>query len=181
MLKLMQKSTKLADLLDLLQLSARSHGFTDTQWAARAGVRKETLSRLRRKDTCDLTTLVALSRAVGAELGLVSVRPPRSTPDGHFPATVDREYEERLLELCASRTLNDGRWSALGPRYFMAGLAVMLASMPQFDRRGLLALAERLHPGVSEPVVFNRWLERSPVRPSRFLPLLDSHLEHAKA
>jgi hypothetical protein len=56
----------------------------------------------------------------------------------------------------------------------MAGLAVMLAAMSDHDRRGLLALAEQLHPGASEPEVFARWLKRSPVRPSRFLPLVEA-------
>ena len=34
-----------------------------------------------------------------------------------------------------------------------------------------LRLAEVLHPGVSTPEVFALWLENSPVRPSRFLPM----------
>ena len=56
----------------------------------------------------------------------------------------------------------------------MAGLAVMMASTPGYDRRALLALAEQLHPGATEVAVFSRWLERSPVRPTRFLALLDA-------
>jgi hypothetical protein len=57
----------------------------------------------------------------------------------------------------------------------MAGLAVMLAGSPGRDRSALLELAERLHPGASEPAVFARWLERNPLRPSRFLPLVKAH------
>ena len=53
----------------------------------------------------------------------------------------------------------------------MAGLAVMLAGVDGFDRPGLLALAEVLHPGAGEPEVFSRWLQRSPLRPYRFLPI----------
>jgi hypothetical protein len=64
-------------------------------------------------------------------------------------------------------------------RFFMAGLAVMRASVPELDRRGLLSLAELLHPGSSEPVVFEQWLKRSPVRPSRFLPMLAMEMKHA--
>jgi hypothetical protein len=94
------------------------------------------------------------------------------TADGHFPAEVDRDYEERFAELCASRDLDFSRWRNAGPPFFMAGLAVMLASVEGHDRRALLSLAEQLHPGASEPAVFSRWLERSPVRPSRFLPLM---------
>ena len=54
----------------------------------------------------------------------------------------------------------------------MGGLAAMLASVREFDRRRYLALAEDLHPGVTQPEVFELWLERSPVRPARFLPML---------
>lgn len=103
---------------------------------------------------------------------------PECSPDGYFPLRVDREYEERLLNLCASESLEPSRWAALGPRFFMAGLAVMLASVPELDRRAQLALAEQLHPGASESEVFARWLERSPVRPSRFLPLLAMEMKH---
>jgi hypothetical protein len=48
----------------------------------------------------------------------------------------------------------------------------MLASVDGFDRRGLLDLAEILHPGSSQVGVFALWLERSPIQPSRFLPPL---------
>jgi hypothetical protein len=93
---------------------------------------------------------------------------------GDFPTAIDRAYEHELVKLCASRTLTLEPWIQLGPRFFMAGVAVMLASVNGYDRRGLLALAEQLHPGSSDPAVFTRWLERSPLRPSRFLPLLDA-------
>lgn len=85
-----------------------------------------------------------------------------------------RDYEERLLELCASHTLDAERWASCGPRFFMAGLAVLVASADGFNRPRLLALAEQLHPGISEPAVANQWLKRSPVRPSRFLPMLSA-------
>lgn len=176
----MPKSTpSISTLRDTLTGEARRLGLTDAGWAARAGVRKETLSRLRRRQTCDFATLSALAKAVGAELGVVAAAIPEVTPDGHFPLEAGREYEERLVELCRSRVLEVSRWKALGPAFFMAGLAVMLASEPGFDRRGLLALAESMHPGASEPAVFSRWLERSPMRPSRFLPLLHAGTRHA--
>jgi hypothetical protein len=154
-------------------------GLTDTEWAARAGLRKETLSRLRRRSSCDFATLEALARAVGFRLTATDVSGPPLSPDGHFPRSVDREYEERLGQLCVARSLEPGRWASLGPKFFMAGLAVMLASVPEFDRRALLNLAESLHPGASEPEVFARWLQRSPIRPSRFLPMLEAELRHA--
>jgi hypothetical protein len=175
----MSKSTELADTLSALARQARALGLTDTEWANRAGVRKETLSRLRHRRSCDFETLRSLAQAVGARLGVLEMATPKVTPDGHFPANVDRDYEERLVELGVSGDLSPGRWVATGPRFFMAGLAVMLASVRDFDRRDLLALAERLHPGASEVAVFNQWLERSSVRPTRFLSLIDARIAHA--
>ena len=49
---------------------------------------------------------------------------------------------------------------------------------PRTERDRLSALAERLHPGASEVAVFRQWLERSPLRPTRFLALLDARLAH---
>ena len=97
---------------------------------------------------------------------------PGSTEDGRFPAHFDREYEDQLLDLCATGDVEPERWRRHGPAFFMAGLAVMLASVPEFDRRSMLYLAEALHAGSSQVRVFALWLERSPVRPSRFLPML---------
>jgi hypothetical protein len=174
----MPKSTDaLAAVLNDLTLRARDRGLTDTAWAERAGVRKETLSRLRGRATCDFSTLKALADAVGALFAVTE--PAAATAGRHFPERMDREYEGRLLDLCASRTLDPGRWEQLGPRFFMAGLAVMLASTRDFDRRSLLGLAEDLHPGASEPAVFARWLKTSPLRPSRFLPLLSVRVKRA--
>jgi glucuronate isomerase len=176
----MQESTQdLATLLSRLSQMARAAELTDTQWAMRAGVRKETLSRLRHRTTCDLATLNALAEAVNARLELVATAGATTSTDGHFPAEIDRDYERQLVELCASRDLATDRWLRLGPRFFMAGLAAMLASVAGYDRRSLLALAEQLHPGSSEAAVFTRWLERSPLRPSRFLPQLNAERSHA--
>ena len=176
----MQRSTKLLpEILAALTRAARLRGLNDTDWAARAGLRKETLSRLRRRASCDFATLDALASVIGARIQVADEDFPACSPDGHFPAEVHREYEERLLNLCASRTLDPQRWAELGPRFFMAGIAVMLASVPELDRRALLALAEQLHPGAGEPSVFDQWLKRSPVRPSRFLPMLAMEMKHA--
>lgn len=177
---LMNTSTNnLGTVLDKLTRTARSRSLNDTGWAARAGLRKETLSRLRHKQSCDFKTLLALADAVEMGLEATSMMPGDLTPDGHFPAAPDREYEERLFKLCASGSLDALRWTTMGPGFFMAGLAVMVASGDGFDRPGLLALAEHLHPGASEHKVFQRWLDRSPVRPSRFLPMLDMEVKHA--
>jgi hypothetical protein len=175
----MDKSTNgLTALLDALGAEAARQQLTDTEWAALARLRKETLSRLRHRQDCDLSTLQALAQAVGAQL-TVSFRGPHSKSDEHFPAEVDRDYEERLVDLASSGILEPGAWRALGPPFFMAGLAVMLASRRGADRRGLLDMAEQLHPGISEPAVFSLWLERSPVRPSRFHPLVTARGRHA--
>lgn len=174
-----KSTTKLQSVLAVLTQSARDQGMNDSDWAARAGLRKETLSRLRRRSSCDFATLEALARVVGSKLSVVENSDRASSPDGHFPQSVDRELEERLLKLCATHALERPRWLSAGPAFFMAGLAVMLASTPYFDRRAMLALSESLHPGASEPAVFSRWLERSPVRPSRFLPMLEMELRHA--
>lgn len=98
-----------------------------------------------------------------------------STPGDEFPAKLDRDYEERLVELSVSDDLDPQRWLEMGPRFFMAGLAVMLASAGDDGRRPrLLKLAEGLYPGASEVSVFGRWLECSPLRPTRFFPLVDA-------
>jgi hypothetical protein len=176
----MSRSTppaELALLLTDLTQRARALGLTDAAWAARAGMPKETLSRLRRRSTCDYSSLKSLATAVGAKLAVTDAT--RRTGSRHMVARVDRDYEERLAGLCASRNLDADYWLGFGPGFFMAGLAVMLASTRDFDRRALLALAEELHPGASEPAVFARWLASSPLRPSRFLPLVAAQLAYA--
>ena len=177
---LMDKSTpSLTTALAALTQFARSLGLNDTAWAARAGLRKATLSRLRRRSSRDFETVEALAHAVRSRLTVIDESGPPTSSDGHFPLSVDRELEERLLRLCATRSLEPAQWASLGPKFFMAGLAVMLASAPNFDRRAMLALAESLHPGASEPAVFARWLKRSPVRPSRFFPMMEVELRYA--
>jgi hypothetical protein len=166
-------------MLNALTLAARSKGLNDSAWAAAAGFSKETLSRLRRRDSCDLSTLVALADALGAKLCVTGAAQAVATTDGHFPRELSREYERQLLTLCASRNLDAAVWTAAGPAFFMAGLAVMLTADAGADRPGLLALAEVLHPGATDVPVFARWLQRSPLRPSRFLPMLTMEAKHA--
>jgi hypothetical protein len=159
-------------VLAALRQEARRRGLSDAAWSRAAGLRKETLSRLRGRRTCDFATLEALARAVGATVTVSAAAPVGLAPDGHFPAGVDRDVEARLLELCASGTVDPESWRRAGPAFFVAGLAVMLAGARGFDRSRYLALAERLHPGSSTPEAFAAWLARSPVRPARFLPML---------
>jgi DNA-binding phage protein len=174
-----KSTTPLAHWLAGLSARARALGLSDRTWAARAGVRHETLSRLRHRSNCDLATLIALASAVGARVEVDAESRAATTVDGRFPACIDREEEQRLLDLCVERPLDVGRWRKAGPAFFVAGLAVLLASLPELDRTSLLALAEALHPGSTMVEVFERWLRDSPVRPSRFLPQLAARLRRA--
>ncbi len=176
----MSKSTSnLQALLRTLRAKARGLQLTDSRWAERAGLRKETLSRLRGRNSCDLDTLQALTAAVGAQIDVVEAPVAGVSADGRFPARFDRDYEAQLLKLCARRGLDPQSWRRLGPAFFMAGLAMILASLPEFDRSEYLALAEALHAGSSQVGVFSLWLQGSPLRPSRFVPMLLASLRHA--
>jgi antitoxin (DNA-binding transcriptional repressor) of toxin-antitoxin stability system len=83
-----------------------------------------------------------------------------------------RRQEERVVELCANEDFRPSRWLRAGNRYELAGVAAMLASHADFDRSRMLALAERLHPGMSTTTIFNRWLARTPIHAARLLPML---------
>jgi hypothetical protein len=141
-------------------------GVSGRAWAKKAGVRAETLSRLPRRDDCDLNTLTRLAGAVGLEVAL------RPRVAREMPSSLGRKEEAALLDLCAAGSTDIARWMGFGPRYFMAGLAVLVASRRGADRAALLLLGEALYPGVTSKEEFGRWLEASPVKPSRFLPML---------
>lgn len=157
----------------LLELTGRARhlGWSDAEWSRRSGVSKETLCRLRSRSSCDFATLAALAAAVGAEVGLRDATGGMHT-DGRWPHTVDRTLETQLLRLVATGTTRPEDWRPYGPGFFLAGLAMMLASVSRFDRPRYVALAEALHPGASEPRVFSQWLDETPLPPSRFLPML---------
>ena len=93
-----------------------------------------------------------------------------------FPNRFGRAEEERLLALCASGKLDAELWRKYGPSFFMAGLATMLASARGFPRARLLGLARELFPGMADSGTFARWLEGSPVRAARFVPMLKKRL-----
>ena len=87
--------------------------------------------------------------------------------------------ETRLVDVLGTRSTRADDWRPLGPPFFLAGLAVALASVTGLDRRRYLDLAEALHPGATEPRVFSRWLADTPLPPSRFLPMLEARLRDA--
>ena len=92
-----------------------------------------------------------------------------------------RAEEERVLELCASGDLRPSRWARAGDREFLAGVAALLASMPEFPRARLLALAERLSPGMNSVERFGRWMRHSPLDPARFVPMLRERIARGQA
>lgn len=176
----MQKSTNpVQTLLRVLSGMARDAGWSDAEWARRSGLPKETLCRLRSRSNCDVATLAALSNALGMQLTAGHASVERSHATGLWPTVVDRRFEVRLIDLLRSGSTSVAEWLELGPRFFLAGLAVMLASVPGFDRRRYLALAESLHPGASEPRVFEKWLADTPLPPARLLPMVQSQPSHA--
>jgi AraC-like DNA-binding protein len=171
-------ASQLAQLLGRLGVRARHRAWSDAEWARQAGIPKETLCRLRSRSTCDLATLQALAGAVGATLGVLD--PARqATADGLWPARVDRALERTLLDLATGQSTRVEDWRPAGPPFFLAGVAVTLASATGFDRPAYLALAEALHPGATEPRVFSRWLAGTPLPPARFLPMVAATLQHA--
>lgn len=173
-----ESTRRLPSLLNTLSALARRAGWSDAEWARRSGLPKETLCRLRSRVTCDLATLEALAQAVGATVE-VTHRATRTSVDGLWPAVVDRPLEARIAGVLGSHSTRVDDWRPLGPPFFVAGLAVMLASIPDLDRRKYLDLAEALYPGATEPRVFARWLAETPLPPARLLPMLDAKLRHA--
>ena len=172
--------TDLPLLLESMEAAAAARNWTDRKWAAKAGVRPETLSRLRNRGDCVLSTLESLAHAVGLRLSVgpnpgaqASAAKSGAAELRRMPARYGREEEQKLLDLCSEPEADLGRWRSAGPSFFMGGLAVMLASARGYDRARYLELAELLHAGVTTPEVFSAWLAQSPVRPSRFLPMLE--------
>jgi hypothetical protein len=175
---MLASTSQLSALLGKLTSAARQAGWSDAEWARRSGLPKETLCRLRSRSTCDFATLDALCRSVGATLA-VHERAARTSANGLWPAVVDRRFETRLVDVLRTGTTRPEDWRPLGPPFFLAGLAVTLASVPALDRRTYLGLAEDLHPGATEPRVFTQWLAGTPLPPSRFLPMLEAGLSRA--
>lgn len=96
----------------------------------------------------------------------------RSARDARTRPRWTRRVEERVVELCTRGDYRLSRWLRAGDPGMLAGVAAMLASQEGFDRTRMLALAERLQPGMSTPERFGQWLEHAPVQAARFLPML---------
>jgi hypothetical protein len=171
---IINNANMLHDLLQTMTARVRERGWTDRRWALTAKLRPETLSRVRHRGSCDVATLDALARACGLEL---LTRDPAvavvADASELFPAQFDRALEERLLALCVGGDVDPAHWRTLGPGFFVAGLAAMLSCFDDLDPDDRYAkLAEVLHPGVLSVSAFRLWLQRSPVKASRFLPML---------
>lgn len=176
----MPKSTNpVQAVLRVLSDAARDAGWSDAEWARRAGLPKETLCRLRSRSNCDVATLSALGNALGKQLTAAGRPSGGPYSPGLWPTVVDRRLETRLIDLVRSGSTNEAHWRKLGPGFFLAGIAVVLASVTGLDRRAYLALAESLHPGASEPRVFAQWLADTPLPPARLLPMTQSPANHA--
>src|ERR1035437_1283568 len=105
-----------AKLLDQMSKAAKERFLTDSSWAKASGLPKETLSRLKRNPSCDLRTLGALAQTAGYTLVAV----PATVQGGeHMPSSFGREYEDDLLDLCASGSVDSNLWRAHGPGFFM--------------------------------------------------------------
>jgi hypothetical protein len=104
-----------------------------------------------------------------ADPGLKPVGRPARSPV--VAAASYRDMEARLLNVCAGPPTVRA-WKSIGDVPLAAGLAVLLASDSSLDRQTYLSLARKFQPSMVEGDVFRVWLEQSPVRPSRFLPMV---------
>jgi hypothetical protein len=158
-----------------LTARARARNLTDAEWARLAGMPKETLCRLRRRDNCDFTTMARLAAVVDSHL---SITPGRAGPsdDGLWPANFDRADEEALVDALAAHEsdINADALRQLGPPFFVAGLAVLISGARDVNRDRWLSLAEALHPGATALPAYQYWLDHAPVRAARFLPMWES-------
>jgi len=83
-----------AELLEGMSAAARRRFGSDRRWAAACRLPPETLSRLRKRASCDFRTLEALASAAGFRLILV--------PAAAAASAFGRQREDELLDLAAS-------------------------------------------------------------------------------
>lgn len=172
------RSADLSALIDNLTAAARRAGLNDSQWAAaRPFARKHFPASADSPAAISIPCKRWHRRLERRYKQFLARRQQSATDDGHFPLRFDRDTEERLLFLCASGDLDLQHWLEYGSSFFMAGIAVMLASLRDMDRRRYLALAEALYAGSSRAEVFSLWLQRTALRPSRFVPSLRARMK----
>lgn len=168
----------LQQTLARLAVAARRLGLSDHDWALAAGIRPETLCRLRKRQDCDLATLVKIAGAVRCTLALEARIQGEAlvSKDGLMPGRVSIGEERMLVELAwreafyrRSPERARAAWTALGPSFFMAGVAFVSAQALPAGRDRLRALAEHLHPGIAVAKVFARWVAASPLSPAHLL------------
>lgn len=168
----------LQQTLARLAVAARRLGLSDHDWALAAGIRPETLSRLRKRQDCDLATLVKIAGAVRCTLALEARIQGEAlvSKDGLMPGRVSIGEERMLVELAWREALYRrsperarAAWTALGPGFFMAGVALVSAQALPAGRDRLRELAEHLHPGIAVAKVFARWVAASPLSPAHLL------------
>jgi hypothetical protein len=162
----------LQQTLARLVIAARRQGLNDHDWAIAAGIRPETLSRLRQRQDCDLATLVKIARAAQCTLTLDAHMQGESmvSKDGLFPAKLSLREERAIASLACreasyQRSLDKARaaWLAMGPGYFMAGVALLASRALPHGRVRLVELATALHPGITVAKVFAHWRAHTPV------------------
>ena len=120
------------------------------------------------------TAPVAIVRhgRVVAYLTPAPANPAEASPKGRKVPALSRHEEGRLVRLCAGGDLRPSRWRRAGHARTLAGVAMMMATADPSRRPRWLALAEALHPGMSEAAAFGRWLAKAPVQAARFLPMV---------
>src|SRR5258706_4406399 len=92
---------------------------------------------------------VAIERHGRIVAHLVPVHAHAPHPPSHvLRQTWDRSSEERAAELATSGDLRPSRWLRAGDARHLAGICTILASHEAFDRVRMMALAERLCPGM---------------------------------
>ena len=168
---MLESTNRLSAILSKLTSRARSRGWSDAEWARHAGLPKETLCRLRARDSCDFRTLDTLAWAVDGTLDCRFPVRPR-TADGLWPLALDAAYEDELLDLVNAPVPDERRWRAVGPAFFMAGIAMAMAGVEGRSAAAYRALADTLHAGIGEPAVYERWLAGTPWSPVRWLSRL---------
>jgi hypothetical protein len=109
-----ESTTALQPLLAEMTAHARGKGWSDSEWARRSGLPKETLCRLRSRATCDLATLAALAEAAGVRLEVAGAD-GGATEDGLWPRMVGRSLESRLVDALAASTTRPEDWGSRHP------------------------------------------------------------------